>query len=73
VKNVFQRSAAGGYANFDVKIIGSAQQLARELANKDLSPFQVDVTNVTANRVDIKISQKAVPTDEAVADTARVQ
>src|SRR5574341_357740 len=47
VKEVFQRSAAGGYANLDVKIVGTAKQLARELANKKFTPFRVDVTNAT--------------------------
>jgi len=69
VKNVFQRSAAGGYANFDIKIIGSAPQLARELANKNLEPFKVQVTNVTANRIEVKITNAAATTP-ATADTA---
>jgi len=69
VKGVFQRSAAGGYANFDIKIIGSAPQLARELANKNLEPFKVQVTNVSANRVDVKIAN-ASATTPAAADTA---
>jgi len=72
VKNVFQRSAAGGYANFDIKIIGSAQQLARELANKNLEPFKVQVTNVSANRVDVKIANAAATTP-AAQDTAGMQ
>jgi len=72
VKGVFQRSAAGGYANFDIKIIGSAPQLARELANKNLEPFKVQVTNVSANRVDVKIAN-ASATTPAAADTAGMQ
>jgi hypothetical protein len=75
VKAVYQRSAAGGYANFDIKIVGSALQLARELANKNLSPFKVQVTSVTANRVDVKLAnQSAAPaTMPAAADTAGMQ
>jgi hypothetical protein len=74
VKGVFQRSAAGGYANYDVKIIGSAPQLARELANKNLSPYKVQVTNVTANRVDVKIANASVPGMRPTeADTAGMQ
>jgi len=73
VKGVFQRSAAGGYANFDIKIIGSAQQLARELANKNLEPFKVQVTNVSANRVDVKIAHAAATTIPVAADTAGMQ
>jgi hypothetical protein len=72
VKSVFQRSTAGGYANLDIKIIGSAQQLARELANKNLAPFKVQVTNATANRVDVKIADVSATTP-AAADTAGAQ
>jgi hypothetical protein len=72
VKSVFQRSSAGGYANLDVKIIGSAQQLARELANKNLAPFKVQVTNATTNRVDVKIANVSATTP-AATDTAGVQ
>ncbi len=73
VKEVFQRSAAGGYANFDVKIVGSAKQLARELGNKNLSPFEVEVTGATANRVDIKIADEAESMKTAPEDTSGVQ
>jgi len=72
IKSVFQRSSAGGYANLDIKIIGSAQQLARELANKNLAPFKVQVTNATANRVDVKIANVSATTP-APADTAGAQ
>ena len=72
VKNVFQRSTAGGYANFDIKIIGSAQQLARELASKNLEPFKVQVTSVSVNRVDVKITN-ASATTPAAADTVGMQ
>jgi hypothetical protein len=73
VKEVFQRSAAGAYANFDVKIVGSAKQLARELGNKNLSPFKVEVTGATANRVDIKIADEAESMETAPPDTSGVQ
>ncbi len=72
VKGVFQRSSAGGYANLDIKIIGSAQQLARELANKNLAPFKVQVTNATANRVDVKIANVSA-TNPAATDTSGAQ
>jgi hypothetical protein len=71
VKEVFQRSAAGGYANLDVKIVGTAKQMARELGNKKFSPFKVEVTNATANRVDIKIAGEAA--EISAADTSGVQ
>lgn len=74
VKGVFQRSAAGGYANFDIRIVGSAPQLARELANKNLEPFKVQVTSVTANRVDVKIVNEAAPaTMPAATDSTGMQ
>ncbi|MDZ7288343.1 MAG: hypothetical protein ONB44_00215 [candidate division KSB1 bacterium] len=73
VKSVFQRSAAGGYANLDVKILGNARQMARELGNKDFSPFKVEVTNVTANRVEVKISSASEPAEIAPPDTSGVQ
>jgi hypothetical protein len=73
VKEIFQRSAAGGYANFDVKIVGSAKQLARELGNKKLSPFKVEVTGVTANRVDVKIANEDEPMETAPADTSGIR
>ncbi|MGH7496453.1 MAG: hypothetical protein ACREOO_29230 [bacterium] len=58
IKNVYERGSASGYATLDVKILGNAQQLARELANKNLEPFEVEVTNVSANRIDTKIRQQ---------------
>jgi hypothetical protein len=59
IKNVYERGSAAGYATLDVKLLGTAQQLARELANKDLEPFTVEVTNVSANRIDVKLKQQA--------------
>jgi len=73
VKEVFQRSAAGGYANFDIKIVGSAKQLARELGNKNFSPFKVEVTGATTNRVDIKIAGEAESMETTPQDTSGVQ
>ncbi len=67
LKNVYERGNAAGYATLDVKIIGNAQQLARELANKNLEPFEVDVINVAANRLDVKIKTQAVTASEEVA------
>ncbi|MCL4705786.1 hypothetical protein KJ068_11530 [bacterium] len=59
LKNVYERNTAGGVATLDLKILGTGAQLARELANKDLAPFTVDIVNVSPNRVDIKIKQQA--------------
>lgn len=70
VKNIYQRSNAGGFAVLDVKILGTASQLARELAHKNLEIFTVQVTNVVANRVDIKIAPPApVEENSAAADS----
>ena len=67
VKNVYERGSAAGYATLDVKIIGNAQQLARELSNKSLEPYEVDVTNVSANRIDVKIKRQAAAAEVAPA------
>ncbi len=67
VKNIYERSNAGGFAVLDVKILGTASQLARELSHKNLEIFTVQVTNVVANRVDIKIATPAAKTEEVSA------
>ena len=64
VKNLYERQAAAGYAMLEIKILGNASQLSRELANKDLSPFAVEVVNVAGNRVDVKIAQAAQDVEE---------
>ena len=56
VKNIYERSNNAGFAVLDVKILGTASQLARELSHKNLEIFTVQVTAVVANRVDIKIA-----------------
>ena len=56
VKNIYERSNSAGFAVLDVKILGTASQLARELSHKNLEIFTVQVTAVVANRVDIKIA-----------------
>lgn len=75
IKNIYERGNAAGYATLDVKILGTAQQLARELANKDLAPFEVDVANVSANRIDVKIKRQTAVEEEtpvtAPADSSR--
>lgn len=66
VKNIYERSNNAGFAVLDVKILGSASQLALELAHKNLEIFTVQVTNVVANRVDLKIAPPA-PEQENLA------
>lgn len=56
VKNIYERSNNAVFAVLDVKILGTASQLARELSHKNLEIFTVQVTAVVANRVDIKIA-----------------
>lgn len=70
VKNIYQRSNAGGLAVLDVKILGTAPQLARELTHKNLEAFAVQVTNVVANRIDIKISKPAAEEMSAPPDSS---
>jgi len=67
VKNIYERSNSGGFAVLDVKILGAASQLARELSHKNLEIFTVQVTNVVANRVDIKIATPAAQAEEVSA------
>lgn len=70
VKNIYERSTVGSVATLDVKILGTASQLARELSHKNLEIFAVQVTNVVANRVDIKISQPVAEEMSASPDSS---
>jgi len=70
LKNVYERGSAAGYATLDVKILGTAQQLAREFANKNLAPFEVEVTNVSANRVDLRMQQQSAAAEMPVTAPA---
>jgi len=70
VKNIYERSNTGGFAVLDVKILGSAPQLARELSHKNLEVFTVQVTNVAANRVDIKVAKSVVEEMSASPDSS---
>ena len=58
VKNVFQRNVAGGTAEFDIKISGNAEQLARELDQRDIGDYSLAVTGATANKVTLKAVRK---------------
>ena len=65
VKNVFQRNVAGGTAEFDVQISGNAEQLARELDQRKIGEYALDVTGATANKVTLRAmhTEVSVPTD----------
>lgn len=51
IKNVFQRNVSGGTAEFDVQISGNAEQLARELDQRKIGDFALEVTGATINKV----------------------
>jgi hypothetical protein len=54
VKNVFQRNVAGGTAEFDVQITGTADQMARELDQRQVGAFQLAVVGASQNKVTVK-------------------
>jgi len=60
IKSVNERGVSGAYANLDVKIVGNAGQLARELERKNIEPFNLKVTGSSANRVEVAITHEAV-------------
>lgn len=53
-KNVFQRNIVAGTAEFDVQISGNAEQLAREIDQRNFGEFQMHVIGVTANKVTLR-------------------
>ncbi|OGC06181.1 hypothetical protein A2V82_11925 [candidate division KSB1 bacterium RBG_16_48_16] len=56
VKNVFQRDLSGGTAEFDIQITGNAEQLARELDQRQIGDFAVAVIGASANKVTLRAS-----------------
>jgi hypothetical protein len=62
IKSVNERGVSGAYANLDVKIVGNAGQLARELERKNIEPFTLKVTGSSMNRVDVAIKHEAETT-----------
>jgi len=54
VKSVFQRNVAGGTAEFDIKISGNAEQLARELDQRAVGEYNLAVTGATQNKVTLR-------------------
>jgi hypothetical protein len=65
VKNVFQRDLIGGTAEFDIQITGNAEQLARELDQRQIGDFAVAVIGASANKVTLKatMSHQESPAD----------
>lgn len=59
IKGVDQRGTTQSYANLDVRIIGNAGQLARELERKRIEPFTLKVTGASMNRVEVAIQHDA--------------
>jgi len=58
IKSVNERGVSGAFANLDVKIVGNAAQLARELERKNIEPFTLKVTGSSMNRVDVVIKHE---------------
>lgn len=54
VKMVNQRNVAGGTAEFDIKISGNAEQLARELDQRAIGDYNLAVTGATQNKVTLR-------------------
>jgi len=59
IKSVNERGVSGAYANLDVKIVGNAAQLARELERKNIEPFTLKVKGSSMNRVEVAIKHEA--------------
>ena len=57
VRNVSQRSFAGGTQELDVTVQGSAEEFAQEVEAKKLGTFSVRVLGLTANTVDLELGQ----------------
>jgi len=55
VKNVYQRSYISGVAELMIDYGGKTSNLADELSNKNFQSFRLEPTNVTPNRVDVKV------------------
>lgn len=54
IKMVNQRNVAGGTAEFDIKISGNAEQLARELDQRAIGDYNLAVTGATQNKVTLR-------------------
>ena len=55
VRAVHQKSFAGGTAELTLDYGGKSSNIADNLANREFHGFRLDPTNVTPNRVDVKV------------------
>ena len=60
VKDIYTREVSGEMAEFDIKITGNANQLARELGRKNLDKFNVKITGLTMNKITLQLSEKEI-------------
>jgi hypothetical protein len=60
-EEVSMRNFAEGMTTLEVRFKGSALDLAGELSTKEWAEFKIDVTGVTANRVQIRVTPKEAP------------
>ena len=51
VKNIFRRNFVSETAEMDIKLTGTAGQIAREFERRDFDKFTIKVTSVTANKI----------------------
>jgi len=57
VQKVYQRDYSQNTAFFEMEIRGNANQVAEEMVMKDLSPYKIEVINVTQNTIVAKLVQ----------------
>ncbi len=56
ISGVFQRGLSSGTATLDIQLKGTAQNLADEISMIDFPGFIIDVTDITANSIKMKMS-----------------
>jgi hypothetical protein len=60
-EEVSMRNFAEGMTTLEVRFKGSALDLAGELSAKEWTEFKIEVTGVTANRVQVRVTPKGTP------------
>ena len=60
-EEVSMRNFAEGMTTLEVRFKGSALDLAGELSSKEWAEFKIEVTGVTANRVQVRVTPKETP------------
>lgn len=58
VQSVYQRNMSGGTAVVDIDLKGGAQSMADEIAMLDFKEFDINITNVSSNKVELILSPK---------------